>query len=388
MVAGIQLNSDFNFDRTPHTNHAESLKSLRIENIAHNTLTRVHQPSQGKLSSKVITTASVIGSSVSLTRRILQIIPMLGIGPPREVVVAHLGRYSSVQGVVLSSLVTIPKTLGDVSSLKQIGDVEGLHLAGTSFVRSTLSVHGSAIGLLQNVLSFSFSTAAKIALDGLSGIGSLLGLMVPCLKMSRRAQFHWQLDQILKDPSLMQKGRIHKALEFLKDEVVPKAEEKEAVIQEINRLYSAWGPQAKGRKIRKKIEDLAVVKFNGVKRRIGQKAAERLLKELDVHLETLQQSLVSTENLRAAEEFINDIRNQSVKKILSSAITLATSLIAFTGLVIGTFFSLGALPYILYGISTAISWIVFIYPILSKNFKNITLDILNNLTTILAIDVL
>ena len=334
-----------------------------VEQTASKTLNRIRQPAKANLSSKTVTLLSFTDLNASLTRHVLQLVPSVG---PNHPSISGLDCLSSGIGILVGSAVTIGNGVADLNKSQQIGDGEGMRRAVTQIGSGAISTSASLLSLIYET-TVSTLAVIGVAEDVFFGVGSVVNMTISGWAIYRSACFLSRIDGHLESINLNEKERVVKALEFLKEKIAPTEREKESIVKEIERIYPKWRLQEKITAAKRKILDLAEVKFRYVKRRTGQKTAERILTDVCKHLDRLRSPKSDLFHLASAKELISEVKNQTKKEILINAIVAITSLIAFTALIIGTFFSLGALPFVLYAISSAIALGILLYPLITEN---------------------
>lgn len=332
-----------------------------VEKTAQTTLSRVKEPAGTKLSSKMVTALSVTDVSASLVRHILQATPSVG---PKHSSVSGLGCLSSGIGVLLGSSVTVGSGISDFHKAHSIGDGEGMRRSGSQIVSGAVGTNSSALYLAHETAAASLS-GITVAADVLCGVGSVINMGISGVGVYRCARFRSRIDGHMETKALPEKERVAKTLRFLKEKIVPTEPEIARIAEEVKARYPDWSEKARADETKKQILDLGEVKFRYFKRRTCQATAARALKEIDKHLSGLQYGRPNA--LEEAKSFIQEVKKRNLQKIILTSIVLATSLIAFAGLIAGTFFSMGSLPFILYAISSAIALAILLYPLVVEN---------------------
>ncbi len=212
------------------------------------------------------------------------------------------------------------------------------------------------------------------------------------------AQFRSRINAYLEMKQLSDQERVLEALEYLKTKIAPTEEEKEGISREVEALHPDWSPEQKLNVTKRKILNLAEVKIRFIKRRTDQKTAERILLEVDKHIERLQNPVryreelknqltgqedsevkptlvisdIEEKHLAEAKELIAQVMERNKKKIQLSLVVATTSAIAFAALLIGTFLSLGILPLALYMLSSAIALGILLIPFMIEALSRST----------------
>jgi hypothetical protein len=132
-------------------------------------------------------------------------------------------------------------------------------------------------------------------------------------------------------------------------------------------LHPNWDTHLQDNLIERKILDFAEVKMNYVKRRTDEKVAERILQEVDTHLNLLTRLKTNSAHLNGARKLIEDVKSANKKKILFSAMTTAIATIGTIALFMTTFPLLGSLSLILYTIASTLSFLMLVSPWLISN---------------------
>jgi len=333
-----------------------------VESAAHKTLSRIRAPAAAKMSTTTVAALSLTDATATFARRILQLTP----STDSKRAISNLDCLSSGIGLLLGSAVTIGNGISELNLSKQIGDGEGVRRSRAQIVSGLVSTNASALSLA-NETAFSSVAAVGLAESAFCGLGAAINIGISGWNIYRCARFLSKIDAILDQRGGGEKERLVNALIFLKERIAPTKEERDGISKEVETLHPDWGPQAKLQEVKKRTLDLAEVKVRQVKRRTCQATAERVLKEVDSHLEALQNPPASEASLKAAKGLIEEVKRQGRKKILLSAIVAVTSALALTALIIGTFFSLGTLPFALYAVSSAIALAILLYPLAAQS---------------------
>ena len=331
-----------------------------VEPTAQKVLARVQQePIEKSLSSKTVSTLTVTDLSASFARNVLRLAPAFG---PTHPLVQGLGYTSSGIGLLLGSTVTIGSNVADLNKAQKIGDGEGMRRAASQIATGVVSINAVTLSLLHDIALSSLS-ALGIAANVFFGLGSLLTLMLSGWTIYRSACFYFKIDTDMDKQSLNEKERVVQTLKFIKEKITPTESEKAAVIKEVEKLHPNWTVQEKHAAVNQKMIDLIEVKMRYIQRRSSSAISQRLLKEVDQHLEQLKNPLADAKSLAAAKELIEALKTENKKKILFTALVAVASLISFTALVLSIFFSLGTLSLVLYTASSAIALGILLCPL-------------------------
>lgn len=333
-----------------------------VPSLVQKTLSRVQEPAGINLSSKVVTSLSLTDATISSLSNSLQLIPSIG---SKHSIVQGLRIASSGLGLLIGSAVTVGNGLADFNKSRQVNDCEGMRCARAEIVAGAFAVNSAALSLTEKI-AISIS-ALSSASNVLYVLGSLINMGASIYLTQRCISFLSKIDHSLEAKGLSEKERTIRALQFLKSKIILTPEEQEAIEKGVDQLHPKWGPNEKSREVRRRILDRSEVKVRYFKRRTSLPTAIRVLKEIDHHLNQLKGPNCDEKSLKAAQELIEEVKSQSRKRVLLSAVAIATSTVALIGLVLGTFFSLGTLPFVLYAISSVIALLVLLYPMIVDN---------------------
>jgi hypothetical protein len=251
----------------------------------------------------------------------------------------------------------------------KIGDGEGSRRAEAKILSMKTAVAGSVLYLADKTFQIGTSGVAHVGAavcEHLSaftfGIGSVIGIGMGILGIQRCANFQESLAEYLENRNLSEEARIEGAVRFLRDAAVVTFEERNELVEQIERDRPTATKAEKESLLQEKLESLSEVKVKWVKRRTSMRAVRNILHHADSILAKLESPLSDVRKQGAVEAnlMFERVRGDSRKKQLLYAIGLFASLIGLAGLIIGTFFTFGALPFILYGISAGIYVLLFV----------------------------
>ena len=323
-------------------------------------LRRQDQTAEKDISSKTVAALTVTDLSVSFARNALRVAP--GIGPAHPIV-QGLGYASSGIGLLLGSTVTIGSNVVKFHKSQKIGDGEGMRQAGSQILSGAITTNAVTLSLFHQIVLSSLA-GLGIAANVFFGLGSLVTIGIAGWSIYRSSLFYFKIDGHSDSQHLNEKERVVKTLKFLKEKIAPTEKEKETIVKKIDKLHPNWSLEEKLSAVKQKMVDLAEVKCKYVQRRTSPGMAERVLKEIDNHLERSNNPLSDSKALDAAKELIEAVKKETKKKLLFTTIVAVTSLIALTALILSTFFSLGIVPFVLYTVSSAIALGILVCPLL------------------------
>lgn len=331
--------------------------ALRLEETSLKTLSRIRPQQKAEIASRTVTALSLSDLSITFVRNVLRLI----IGP-NHAVIRDLSISSSAIGIVLGSSVTVGNGIANLHKAQAIGDVEGVRRASSRILSGSISTVAAA-------LSFSDIFASSIGSLGMAttvfcGLGSIVNLGISGWGIFICAHFRSRISGYLEMKHLSEKERIVKALEFLKGKIAPTEKEKKAIARQVESLHPNWTKQQVEKAIQRKILNLGEMKIRRIKRRTDQKTAERILLEVGKHLERLQDKAAPEKHLVEAKGLISQIMKQNMRKIELTLIVGISSTLAFSALILSTFFSLGILPLALYMLSSAIGLGILLIPLM------------------------
>lgn len=252
---------------------------------------------------------------------------------------------------------------------EKIKDGEGVRRAKAKILGMKTAVVGSALFLLDKSLRLNSGGAAQLGASVCShlsaftfGVGSVIGIGMGGLGIRRCANFQESLDEYLENPELSQEAKIQGAIRFLRDAAVVTFEERNELVEQIEQECPDASSEEKETLLQEKLTHLSEVKVKWIKRRTSMRAVRNILHHADSILAKFDSPLpqVRKEGGVEANLLLDRVRGESRKKQLLYGISVIASLIGLAGLITGTIFTLGALPFILYAISGGIYVLLFL----------------------------
>ncbi len=288
--------------------------------------------------------------SLSITRNILFAIPSVG---PDNALVNHLGYYAGGFWTFFS-LKELGAGVKEYQRAKAIGDGEGRRRAAGQVASAGLASTASMIYLAGRTFdTAAASTAALHALGTaniLFGVGSLLAAGTSALGAYRCYRFNDRLNEYLDNTHLTEEERLRGALQFLKDQIAVTPEEKGAIWVQINQEHPTWTQKEKEALLEQRLRDRTEVKVKYLKRRTSNKSLQLIITHADRYLADLSNPATRIE----ATQMLQTVQKETKIKMALFILGVIAALIGFAAMVALTFFSMGTLPFILYGVAGAI----------------------------------
>lgn len=308
----------------------------------------------------------VSDEGISLARHVYQIIKL----PPVETsFLRNLGVTGGVIGVGLG-MREMRQGVEDFKRAAEIDDSEGSRRAKARLFSSSLVTYGSALylaGKSADVAGIGGAAALGAVSDSFFGIGSLFGMGMSALGILRCYRFRERVDERLFDRSLHENNRLKNSLSYLLSLVSLTEEEKKAI--DTSLPSNLTGEEREALRKKKQLEKTEV-KVKYFKRRTSTKALSFLLKKAPELIEKL--SGPDTVDLKSVREeslaLIDKIKWENTRKIAMFALAFITSAIAFTALILGTFFSFGILPFVLSLVASSIYISTGLYSFIHSKF--------------------
>jgi hypothetical protein len=250
-----------------------------------------------------------------------------------------------------------------------IRDGEGVRRAQANYYNAGAIGGGSAFYLVGKGTELSASGAAanaSVVLGNIAGtlfgIGTAIGIGLSLLGMYRCSGFRDRIDEYLNNPQYDESKRYEAAVRFLRDTLVVTAEEKASLIEEVKNE----NPQAESKVLQALIEErlkqLSEVKIKFTKRRSSMRAVHLILHRSDRIIEKMGRG----EGLEEAKALINSVKKESWKKTIYFVVGLIAALVGIAGVIAGTFFTCGVLPFILYAVSSGIYILIALFGLVSS----------------------
>jgi hypothetical protein len=298
--------------------------------------------------------ADIAADGLQMARNVANLTPQIG---SDNRIVGNLGFLSGSIWLMLG-IDELANGAQDYSEATAIRDGEGTRRAKARLFSGTLLTGGSIAYLAGKTVEFAGASEVAaaglgFAADGIFGVGSIFGMGMSCLGMYRCYRFRARLAERLEDPKIQSEAlRCLRALEYLKDAMTVTDEDRAKIVEEADALDLS--PKDRQAYIDQKLLDRTEVKMKYLKRRTSQRSLRMILNRIEPIMGKLANPTLEAEGIAEAKALIADVTKESRKKSLLYAIAFIASAIGFAALVIGTFFTAGALPLILYIISSAI----------------------------------
>lgn len=301
--------------------------------------------------------------TLSVTRNFLFAIPMVG---PDDPIVNHLGYYAGM----FWTFFAIRELDGGITELKRskiVGDAEGQRRAAARIASGAICTTASFAYLSGRIFdSFVSAPLASGFLDAsnvLFGLGSLLAMSSAALGAYRCFRFNDRLNAYLGNKNLTQVEKLRGALQYLKDAVSVTPEEKAKMQSEIEKNHPEWTAEQKDKLLQQKISDLTEAKVKYLKRRTSNLSLHLILTQANTLLDKLNSPETQTEGILETTIMLDTIQRENQAKMALYILGFIAALISFAAMCVMTFFSAGALPFVLYGIAGTIYLAISIYNI-------------------------
>jgi hypothetical protein len=325
-----------------------------IERLAHKTIGQVNLACIPGANGKLLAGMRIADNTLTMTRNFLYATPGVG---PRNPLVNNLGYYAGM----FWSFFAFRELDGGWAEYKQsdlIGDPEGLRRAKIRLLSGAICTTASLTYLAGRVCDSLANTAASSAIfhtaNAVFGLGSFLAMGSSLLGVLRCNRFNKRLNEYLEHPNLSQVERLKGALLFLKDELSATPEERLDLIQEIDQNHPDWSPEQKEKYLQQKLADLTEVKVKYMKRRTSNRSLYLIATQADELLAKLSDPKTRNEGIKDATILIHTIQQENKTKVALYSLGFLAALLSFIAMLVGTILSLGALPFILYGIAGTI----------------------------------
>lgn len=299
--------------------------------------------------------------SLSVTRNFLFALPSIG---PDDPIVTHLGYYAGMFWTFFS-VRELDGGITEYKRAKRIGDEEGRRRAAIRVASGSVCTPASFAYLAGKVCDTFVSAPVASALlnsaEALFGIGSMIAMGAALLGTYRCYSFNDRINDYLENKNLTQVERLRGVLHYLKDAISVTPEEKTKIEKEIERKHPQWTQEKKARFLQQKIADLTETKVKHMKRRTSNKSLQMILTQSSALLHKLNSSETQAEGIKEATLMIDKIQKENKAKLALYALSFVAALISFVALGVMTFFSAGALPFVLYGIAGTIYLAISVY---------------------------
>ncbi len=359
------------YQHTGHLSKPVMLKGEKAQTVEESkkSIQAVHDASIPGTNGQVLAGMRIADDTLSLTRNILFAIPDIGQNDP---IVSHLGYYAGIFWTFFA-LRELDDGVTEYKRSKLIGDEEGIR-RGQARILSGGIISTASFGYLSGKIldSYVSATAASVVLGAanvLFGVGSMLAMGTSLLGALRCERFNQRLNEYLDNPNLSEKDRLKSALKYLKECISISPEEREILVQQVEKEHPDWTQEAKEKLLNQKLADLTEVKVKYMKRRTSSRSLQLILRDTDKILALLENPETAVEGITKASVLINTIQKESRLKKTLYMLGFVAALVSFAAMMILTFMSAGALPFVLYGISGTIYLLITVYTIAGMVLK-------------------
>lgn len=244
----------------------------------------------------------------------------------------------------------------DWNQSESIQDKEGVCRAKTRLMSGALGTGGALFYLAKNATDFievaeAVSTGLDMTSSALFGIGSVIGMSMASVGLYRIGTFRAKINRRLEDATIQSEAaRCLNTLQFLKEQIVVSDSERNAIQDAIKHDH----PHASLEKINELIDESLIAKTQAKMKHFKRRTTQKSLGLVLNQIEPIMAKLEKGEGVQEARELIREIKKENFKKGALYFVALVAGAIGFAALIAGTFFTLGALPFILGAISSAI----------------------------------
>lgn len=339
--------------------HSESKTSIQA----------VHDASIPGTNGQLLAGMRIADDTLSLTRHMLVALTDIS---PKDPIISRLGYYAGSLWTFFG-LRELDNGLTEFKRSKVIGDDEGLRRSEARILSGGI-ISSASIGYLMGEVCHSYlSETASNAFLGVSnvlfGVGSCLAMGMSLLGAIRCDRFNQRLNEYHNNPNLSEKERLKAALKFLKECISVTQEERNALIQEIEKKHPDWPEEKKVSLLNQKLKDLTETKVKYMKRRTSTRSLQLVLNHADDILKKLEDPKTLVEGITRATDLINTIQKESRVKQSLYTLGFVAALVSFIAMLMVTFSTLGVVPFMLYGISGTIYLLITIYTVVGMVFK-------------------
>jgi len=369
-LQGIERIARF-YQHTGHLPRASLKPQERASGVdmAKKVIQGINEASIPGTNGQILAGMRIAEDTLSLTRNILFAIPDIGSSDP---VVNHLGYYAGVFWAFFAFR-ELDEGWSEFKRSQAIGDAEGKRRSQARLVSGSICSTASLVYLAGRVSdTFAVQTAATAAFgtaSALFGIGSLLGMGASLLGALRCSRFNDRLNEYLENPRLSERERFQGALQFLKDAISVTPEEKAELTDQLEKSHPHWSPEQKEKWLREKLADLTEVKVKYMKRRTSSKSLYLILTQADELLAKLSDPKRASEGIKEATILFSTIQQENKTKLALYLLGFIAALVSFSAMLVATFFTAGALPFVLYGIAGTIYLATTLYSVAGMALK-------------------
>ena len=336
---------------------------------AKKSIKEVHEASIPGSNGQILAGMRVADDTLSLIRNILCALPDIG---PNDSIVSHLGYYAGISWTFFA-IRELDNGLIEHKRSKVIGDEEGIRRSEARILSGGIVSTASFGYLMGKICNTYISQGAAAISMGVSnvlfGIGSFLAMGVSLVGALRCHRFNDRLNEYYLNTKLPEVERVKAALKFLKECIVVTPEEREELIQQIEKDYPDWSNELKEKLLKQKLVDLTETKVKYMKRRTSSRSLLLILRDVDNILAKLENSKTVVEGGVRATELINTIQKESRLKQTLYVLGFVAALVSFVAMLLLTFGSFGMLPFVLYGITGTIYLLITAYTVAGMVLK-------------------
>jgi hypothetical protein len=352
-----QIEEFFNYyKRTGHLPRQElsGKESSFTQANALKVLKDLYQASRPGANDRILAGIRIADDTLGIIRNTMYALPFVGVDDP---IANHLGYYAGIVWTFFS-FKEIEHGIEEYRRSEMIGDQEGLRVAKARLLSggivSTASLTYLAGKICDTFVSVQLAAAFSGIADSFFGLGSLVAMGSSGLGAYRCYRFNQKISAYIENPNLSEKEKMQGALRFLKDQISVTFEEKQELKKRIEEKGFSLSSKEKEELLKQKETELIEVKFKKIKRRVGSKSLHLLQTELDSTLAKLADSKTVKEGIARATLLIHTIQTETRAQMALYILGFLAALISFAALLTGTFFTAGALPFVLYGIAGTI----------------------------------
>lgn len=359
------------YQHTGHFDKPQMLPEHEKEGVnqTKSAIRAVHDASIPGSNGQLLAGMRIADDTLSLTRNILYAIPQIGRNDP---VVNHLGYYAGIFWTFFA-VRELDDGLIEYRRSKLIRDEEGVRRSQARILSGGIISTASAGYLAGKICDTYVSQPAATGLFGaaniLFGAGAMLAMGSSLLGALRCHRFTDRLNEYLENPMLSHEERLKSAVQYLKECISVSAEERETIVQEIEKKHPSWSKALKEKLLEQKLSDLTEVKVKYMKRRTSSKSLLLVLNHADDIIAKLENPATVIEGITKATSLINSIQKESRTKKTLYILGFVAALVSFVAMLILTFTSAGMLPFVMYGISGTIYLLIAVYTVAGMALK-------------------
>jgi len=335
----------------------------RIQGEANRSIRNVKPPKETKCQKAVAKVSQIIDGTTA-SKYLLTVIETYRTGAKPVVI---LGTYMMLPLLGFSSAYMIKRGSDESAKYALIGDKEGrkdgerIVWEGAALLSGTVLWGASEATATLGCVATGTALGAAAAVS--FGAAGVVGTGFSTLKIARCHQFRSKLNQYLYNEALTDDQKMMGAMGFLRDQLSLQGHEILEIFNEIDAL--ALPKEEKVDLVRDRIIKLMHTKLNRIKRRIGAKATELVLRNVEDIIRDLRNPATKEEAIERAKELISTIKHENRKRIIFYAIMLAASLFSIAALIAATIASGGLVPLVIGLIGASLYTILSVYTFLT-----------------------